>query len=111
MKKEEKKRTQKPFYNANTVEVKFPDGKVRRVNKFEAKALEEKLKTPKFQAMFGKGGGLKSAGKAASVDTAAIVKQATEAAKEAAAQIVEDAQKAAAQIIADAKKAAEGDKK
>lgn len=31
------------FFGKNTEEVKFPDGSVHRVNKFEAKKLKEKL--------------------------------------------------------------------
>jgi len=31
------------FYGENTVEVTFPDGKKRRVNKFEAEELKKKL--------------------------------------------------------------------
>lgn len=31
------------FFGKNTEEVKFPDGEIRRVNKFEAKKLREKL--------------------------------------------------------------------
>ena len=44
------KQTKKPdgFYSKNTVDVKFPDGKTRRVNKFEAEKLKTKLKGDKF---------------------------------------------------------------
>lgn len=31
------------FYGKNTVEITFPDGKKRRVNKFEAEDLKKKL--------------------------------------------------------------------
>lgn len=35
------------FFGANTVEVVFPDGKKRRVNKFEAAALRNKISKSK----------------------------------------------------------------
>lgn len=45
----------KPFYNESTEEVKFPDGKVRRVNKFEAEYLKKKLaNSDKLKKMFSK---------------------------------------------------------
>lgn len=37
------------FYGKNTVEVTFPDGKKRRVNKFEAEDLKKKLAKAKKQ--------------------------------------------------------------
>lgn len=37
------------FYGENTVEVTFPDGKKRRVNKFEAEDLKKKLAKAKKQ--------------------------------------------------------------